>query len=123
MWKTLVADCMSKSEVCFRYQQASFNLLNSSDPSARFLDLLGSFQLLETAVVAAESLSLRLPNQHDLIGRMLQDACAPIGEFSYTLRADGPQFGFHLSCDVRIATRFALRPSSAMLPTFRGASP
>lgn len=46
---------------------------------ASFPNLLSSFQLLENAVVAAESLAARLPNQPMLIGRLLETASGTAG--------------------------------------------
>lgn len=75
-------------------------------PEASVTHLLGSFQLLEASVVAAESLSLRLPGQLRLVQRLLQNASnlassgAACSE-SLTLFLSEPcQFRYNLSSDV-----------------------
>ena len=56
------------------FHDRAVRTLGAASLNAGFASLLGTFQLLENAIVAAESLRLRLPNQPLLIDRVLQDA-------------------------------------------------
>lgn len=64
----------STSATFCSFHERAGRALGTSSPDSSFPSLLSSFQLLENAVVAAESLRARLPNQPALVNRMLEDA-------------------------------------------------